>query len=740
MNARSLRHAAGALLCCLLPAQAARAQQLFPALLTPAFRDASDPRSEYTGWDIFQNAYNQPNYGDVAHSASNPSLTQTLTSTAFITSGFNIYSFAAATGYVVANTTVGQPLTSVVFQFDTLGTLIDYNSIRLNFGGSSQAPLNLISENRSINGGFGGLTNRVAAQWNLTGQNVQNFTITYRALGSSNSFNAASLDTFTGAFSEVVPSARAWTNGAGDGKWDTAGNWSANTLPSTGGNVTFGPGSGAGVALTTTREVGELHLTQTGGSVISANGSAVLRINTGITAEVANAGASTVSAPVFLGGHGLMTVAAGNTLTLSGVVDGAPATGPYPAAGILKDGDGTLALTADNTFMGSVAVEGGKLILAGVNQFTGNVTVAQGELNVRHNAPNAAPGALGNSTANVGLGADPATVGVLAEAAITIEGNYNVGRNIGVSAGANPKALAARNATAAVFSGDVTVAGSNLTLRAEGAGDTLSFTGQIIGGDKAIALTKTGAGTVVFSGADKTYDNITSVNAGTLRLAAGTALTGGGAVTVGAGATLTVNGTLGAGAGAALTVNGTLGGAGVVNRAFTLAGGAVLSPGDGVGTINTVSQTWAGGGVFRLEFSNATGAAGAGHDLVSLNGGLALSATNASPFVLRLQTLALGGGPGALADFDPKLAYSWQIAGASGGISGFTTANQFAVDSLGFTNANGTFSVSQTGNNLLLQYTPAPEPSTWLTLLLGAAALAGFARRRRSANLHTRLS
>lgn len=730
MNTRLLHRAAGALLLSCLAAQPARAQQLFPSLLAPSFRNASDPRSEYTGWDVFQQAYNQPNYGDVAHSASNPSLTQTLNPDAFITSGFNIYSFSAATGYVVADNTAGQPVTSVVFQFDTLGTLIDYNSIRLNFGGSnSQAPLNLISENRSINGGFGGLTNRVAAQWNLTGQNVQNFTITYRALGSSNSFNAASLDTFTGAFSEVVPSARTWTNGAGNGQWGTASNWSANTLPSVGGNVTFGPGSGPGAALDATREVGELHLAQAGGFVISANNSAVLRINTGITAD--GGGASTVSAPVFLGGHGLMTVATGNTLTLSGVVDGAPAAGSYPAAGILKDGGGTLALTADNTFMGSVSVVGGKLILAGVNQFTGNVSVAQGELNVRRNAPAGAPGALGNSTANVALAADPATAGVLAEASITIEGNYGVGRNIGVSAGANPKALAARNATAAVFSGDVAVGGSNLTLRAEGAGDAVSFTGQITGGDAAVPLTKTGAGTVVFSGADKTYNNLTSVNAGTLRLAAGTALTGRGAVAVGAGATLTVNGTLGAGAGAALTVNGTLGGAGSVNRAFTLAGGGALSPGDGVGTINTVSQTWAGGGILRLEFSNAAGAAGAGHDLVSLNGALTLSATSDSPFVLRLQTLALGGGPGALADFNPGSAYSWQIAGASGGISGFATGSQFAVDSSGFANANGTFSVSQLGNNLLLQYSPAPEPSTWLMLLAGGTAWVAFIHQRK---------
>lgn len=723
---------------CLRPA-VARAQQLFPALLAPDFRASSNPASEYTAWNIFSNPYDAPNYGDVAASASNPSLTQTLDPNAFITSGFNIYSFSAATGYTVANAANGAtPLTNVVFQFDTLGTLIDYDSIRLNYNGSaSAAPIDFISENRAINSGFGGLTNRVAAQWDLTGLNVTNFTITFRALGSSNSFNLAALDTFTGAFAEAVPSARQWDGGAGDGKWESAANWSGDKITSAGGNVTFGSGSGAGVMLETTREVAELRLTQAGGFQIGASGGAMLKINTGITADAPNSGTYVVSAPVFLGGHGLMDVAAGNTVTLSGAVGGAGALDAYPAAGILKSGAGTLALLGDNTFLGSLTVEGGKLIVSGVNQYTGGTNVTQGEMIVRNNAPNGAPGALGNASSNVALGADPSTVGTLAEAALVIEGDFNVGRNVNVSAGANLKALAARGATGAVFSGNVALAASagNISLRAEAARDVLRFTGQITGGSAANPIAKTGAGTVVFSGADKTYANATNITSGLLRIDVGTALSGSGAVTVAGGAGLIVNGTLGGG-GSSLAINSgaTLGGSGTVSRAFTLGSGATLLPGSGgVGTIHTVAQTWAGGGVLQVEFNRA---AEGGHDLVDLAGALNLTATDASPFVLRLQTLAPGGQSGPLADFDHSAAYSWVLVSTSSGITGFAGAAQFAVDASGFGNyvpGSGSFSVSQAGGALLLQFTPAPEPSAWAMVAALAAGLGFCARRRRYA-------
>jgi len=292
----------------------ARAQQLFPDLLTPSFR--GDPGTEFTHWDIFSEAYAAPNYGDQAFAASDPTITQTLTSSAFLTSGFNIYSFAEATGFELANnvsSTLSSPLTNLVFQYDTLGTAIDFDSIRLHHSGGTLtlANANVFTEYRVITGGFGGFTNHTAIQWNLTGLGITGYTIIFESLGSSNSFNAAMLDTSINAYSEIVPSSRIWHNGVGDGKWGSAANWSGNTVTATGGNVTIGASAPAAIELDGSREVGQLTLAKSGTFNLTPGSGAVLTVNTGITSDGGN---HAISAPIFMGGHNFMDMKAGATL------------------------------------------------------------------------------------------------------------------------------------------------------------------------------------------------------------------------------------------------------------------------------------------------------------------------------------------------------------------------------------------------------------------------------------------
>ncbi len=716
----------------------ASAQQLFPDLKTPGFRGGAG--TEFSYWDIFSEPFAAANFADQAAAASDPTITQGLTDTAFLTSGFNIYSFAAATGYELANdvsATLAAPLTNVVFQFDTLGTFIDYNSIRLNYAGGASfvTPTNLISESRVITGGFGGFTNRVALQWNLTGLAITDYTITFQSLGSSNSFNAAMLDTSTNAYAEVVASARSWDAGAGDGKWSSAANWSGDTVTAVGGNVTLGAATGAAVELDGSREVGLLTITRPGSFNLTTTGGAVLTINTGITADAGGSGTQTLAAPIFMGGHNFIKVATGTTLELTGQVSGAGAVGSFPATGLFKQGAGTLLLAGNNTFTGGLTVDGGAVVVSGVNQYTGATGVFEGALVLQGHAPSGSAGTLGNATSNVTVGFDPGATPGLPAAQVIIDGNFTVARNFSLSAGTLDKVLGARNATGALYSGNVTLATttSSVFLRAEGASDVVTFSGAISGGGTTLSLTKDGAGTVIFSGVNKIYANATTVAAGTLQVASGTALTGNGNMTVASGATLLVHGSL-SGSGTLAVNGGTLGGSGTISRAFTLDTGDVLSPGASVGTLNTIGETWAGGAQLRLEINDVNAGAGLGWDLVNLTGALGLTATTANKFTLEIDTLTLANAPGLIHDWNASTSYSWKFADASTTVTGFE-ASAFAFDTSGFQNTlNGSFSVSQSGNDLFLNYTAVPEPSSALLALSGAFLFLN--RRRRAVRNH----
>ena len=216
---------------------AGRAEYLFNGYLTPAFT------TQYTAWDVFYAPNGGANYPDFAapygtyQSASqagfaapadanpadpsayfdtrNATITQTGAS-AFIISpgaqgGGNIYSFSGVTSYHLDNTSASGPLGTVAFQFQTDGTLMDFDSIRLQYtNGSgntvSLAPGDMLREYRSSGSSFGGLTNRTALQWDLTGLGITSYRLTYNSQGSSNSFQQAVLDT-AATYGAILPAA-----------------------------------------------------------------------------------------------------------------------------------------------------------------------------------------------------------------------------------------------------------------------------------------------------------------------------------------------------------------------------------------------------------------------------------------------------------------------------------------------------------------------------------------------------
>ena len=219
-------------------------------------------------------------------------------------------------------------------------------------------------------------------------------------------------------------------------------------------------------------------------------------------------------------------------------------------------------------------------------------------------------------------------------------------------------------------------------------------------GTRTVGLTVNAPGQRFELSGANTYTGPTTVSGGTLVVSGQLGQT---PVTVSSGATLT--------------------GAGSIAGATTIQSAATLAPGASVGTLSFGGDlTWNGNGNYNWQMLSGTGSAGASDswDLVNVTGTLAIAATNANPFRVNLWSLS-GVSPdvsGSAANFDPAQNYTWKIASAAGGISGFS-ADKFVVTTSatngtdGFANAvnGGTFSITQSANDLNLVFTAGGGPS-----------------------------
>ena len=258
-----------------------------------------------------------------------------------------------------------------------------------------------------------------------------------------------------------------------------------------------------------------------------------------------------------------------------------------------------------------------------------------------------------------------------------------------------------------------TLSGAKLIV---GDSNNSTFAGTIISGN-SLELEKVGSGKLTLTGTN-TYTGATTVAAGLLTVDGSSS---GSAHTVQSGATLGGSGTVGA---------------------LVVETGATIAPGNSPGTL-TVSgdAVWEAGGNYNWQLVDADGGAGADWDTIHITGELDLSnLTLGSPFKVNLWSLSTFAGSGGDAlNFDGSLNYSWTIASASGGITGFD-ADNFSIYTAamngtnGFSNdfTGGTFSVGVTGNDLNLMYhgpSAVPEPASAFTVL--ALFSSGVLHRRR---------
>jgi autotransporter-associated beta strand protein len=254
--------------------------------------------------------------------------------------------------------------------------------------------------------------------------------------------------------------------------------------------------------------------------------------------------------------------------------------------------------------------------------------------------------------------------------------------------------------------------GTTRTLTFTG-GNNTTVSGVISGGNAtAGALVKTGSGRLTLTG-NNTFTGTTTISTGTL----------------------VINGSMAAGNDVSVSAGGTLAGSGTVAGQVSVAG--TLSPGNSPGTISTGSEVWVDGGNYNWQIFNATEAPGTGYDTTSITGGLDLTSLTSGGFSINLWSLSAVGpdSNGNALNFVDASNYTWTLVSTTTGITGFS-AGDFAIHDLanngtaGFSNSfAGTFSVSVSGNNLLLNYTAVPESATWV-LVAGSTFGLGLLRRR----------
>jgi fibronectin-binding autotransporter adhesin len=271
---------------------------------------------------------------------------------------------------------------------------------------------------------------------------------------------------------------------------------------------------------------------------------------------VGNPAGLTFSGPWNLGGFTLLLGSgnvAGNLVIISGVMSGG-------AGGITKFNPGTLELTAANTYTGVTTVNAGTLQLGDGTSLNGSVA---GTITVT------APGSLVISNplaltySKVISGTGPVTKGA---AGVLTLGAANTYAGLTTISGGTVKLGIANALPSGAGKGDVQLNGTldmgafssgagvlngagtvdnstgvaTYTLTIAGNGDSGNFSGIIQNTSGTVALTKTGVGSQILSGAN-TYAGNTIISAGTLQVGAANALPAASSVLVSSGATLDMN-------------------------------------------------------------------------------------------------------------------------------------------------------------------------------------------------------
>jgi fibronectin-binding autotransporter adhesin len=602
---------------------------------------------------------------------------------------------------------------------------------------------------------FGDSNTSTAGSWILDNNGNAANTLTGLTAITVNALGAGKTATISAVIAGST--SRIELNGSGGGTLVLAG---ANTFNFATNNANFGWRLNAGSTVVVASDSAFGVSTGT-----DFNATTLVNLNGGTLQ--ASGSARTVANPIWL--NGSTTVVSGSqSLTFSGAAMG---RGSNPTVTNNITGGGTLSFTgkvytdqttgfkvltfngtgntlisgviANNT--GNVAGQNGSIIKSGAgtltlsntaSTYTGATQILASVMEVSALANGGTASSIGQSTnaaSNLVFGAPTATL------------RYNGSSNSTTNRGFTLSSGAGGGATIE-SSGSGTLTIDNTVAMAYGTTDQtrlLTLGGTNTGANtfsKVIANNGSGATTLTKAGAGKwfisstnTYTGATNVNAGTLAITGSGSINASSGVNVAAGANFVYNSSTTMTNSISLSGAGTssraiLGGAGTIGATVALNDlGDTLSPGNSPGIQTfTQAQTWSSFS-YDWEVNNFTGTtAGTDFDQLGLN---TLNLTGgAGSYILNVLSLTASNDAGNVPNFS-EINNSWTILTSSTGITGFNAAN-WSINTSGFIDpATGTWSLAQSGNNLVLSYNVIPEPN--VAALIGGLGVLLILRRRR---------
>jgi len=538
------------------------------------------------------------------------------------------------------------------------------------------------SVSRSGASGNNNWTSTDIAQFNQAGPNTRGINFGTTAAGGGSTYNMAAIETTSSRTNSLAISS---SSGAGNlVLHGTTLNSVANVILRNGSTFLFTLTGGSG---TTTMGI---TLANTTDNVILVDGTGGITISSIISGDNRN---------LTIRGDGSGTVILSGNNTFSGTLTASATTteitGTQGATNVVVNG-GILNLTAGDRLLdtAAVSISSGTLGMSTFTDTVGSFAMSGGTLGGSGTLTASTYSLQGGTlTANLGAGTATVTTGTTA-----LNGTLGA-TTVNVNSGTLTLGSAGRLNTASsltINGGQLTLGGNETVASLAGSGGTVALGGNTLtvgGGNTSTsfagaftgtggALTKAGNGTLTLTGTS-THTGATTVSSGGL-VVDGTMTES--AVTVSSGATL--------------------GGTGEVGD-LTLSG--LLAPGNSIGTFSAGNTTFNTGGSFELEMWDWDGAAGTGWDLLAIDGDLTLSLAGAGAFTINLVSMESSTERGESVNFDLTQNFTRTFITFTGNLEGTEfDASLFAVNTLNFqNNFAGTFSVTTINGGLALVYTAA---------------------------------
>ena len=526
-----------------------------------------------------------------------------------------------------------------------------------------------------------------------------------------------------------------WAASGGTGTWDTSlsnQNWTNNSGGAAasftnGDNVTFS-GSGGVVTVSDTVSPGTLAVTNASGTYQFAGGSVLA------TGAATKSGAGTLvlssSSSYALGwsvtGGTIVPDAAGALGSAAVTIDGATLAVTNAVVGTMANGitvgssGATLAAGADVTLSGAITGATGYRV---VKTGTGNLTLS-GQFGTQSSAPmeldltegtTMLSGGQKNVTGTSNWDA-PVT---LAGAIVHLHGSTITGTSTITNTSASSKFISRLNAGNAVVTNPI-VLNDTLSIESPNGTNRLTTTGAISGTG---GLNLIGNGPKSLDGVN-TYAGPTAITAGSVRVNG--SITNDSTVTVASGAQLGGNGTISS----TTTLQ-----AGSILALVDGAGASALTFGKGLTADATSNTQW-----YLLSNTDAVASAGAptGYSQTRVTGGN-LTLTSGATINLNFQYVLSGTQLSTVAWSNSfwGSSHSWKITDFSGAgtatLANYTISGTTFADSTGALldpTTQGSFSITNDGQDVFMLFTAVPEPTMTVAALSTLGLVIAMRRRR----------